>query len=72
MSEINNVGKGLSLLILTGVILIVLKATNVIGWSWWLVTIPFWGPVVLMFLALLLIVILKAIAKLLGWVVKKI
>jgi hypothetical protein len=28
---------------LLGVSLIVLKLTGVINWSWWIVTIPFWG-----------------------------
>jgi hypothetical protein len=29
---------------LLGVAFVVLKLCNVITWSWWLVTIPFWGP----------------------------
>lgn len=28
-------------------IFLVLKLTNVIAWSWWWVTAPLWGPVVL-------------------------
>ena len=72
MSEINNAGKGLLLIFVTGVTLIVLKTLHVIEWGWIWILIPFWGPVALIFLALLLIVILKTFAKFLGWVVKKI
>lgn len=72
MNEINSFGKGLGLIAVTGVTLVFLKALHVIEWSWIWVLIPFWGPVALIFLALLLIVILKAFAKFLGWVVKKI
>lgn len=26
-----------------GIVFVVLKLTEVISWSWWLVTLPFWG-----------------------------
>jgi hypothetical protein len=32
---------------LLGVAFVVLKLCNVIHWSWWWVTAPFWGPAVL-------------------------
>lgn len=32
---------------LLGVAFVVLKLTGVIDWSWWWVTAPFWGPLVL-------------------------
>lgn len=28
---------------LLGIVFVVLKLTEVIAWSWWLVTLPFWG-----------------------------
>ena len=31
-----------SVLVLAGIVLIALKLLGVIGWSWWLVTAPFW------------------------------
>lgn len=31
------------LLGLLGIAFVVLKLTAVISWSWWLVTLPFWG-----------------------------
>lgn len=30
-------------------VFLVLKLTNVITWSWWFVTMPLWGPWVLVF-----------------------
>ena len=33
---------------LLGVAFVVLKLCNVIHWSWWLVTLPFWGPLALL------------------------
>ena len=71
MNEVNNVGKGLALIVLTGVALMALKLGNVISWSWWWVTIPFWGPIALIMIALVVLVALKIFAKLLGWIVKK-
>lgn len=71
MNEVNNVGKGLVLIVLTGVALMALKLGNVISWSWWWVTIPFWGPIALIMIALVVLVALKIFAKLLGWIVKK-
>lgn len=71
MNEVNNVGKGLALIVLTGVALMALKLGNVISWSWWWVTIPFWGPIALIMIALVALVALKIFAKLLGWIVKK-
>ena len=71
MNEVNNVGKGLVLIVLTGVALMALKLGNVISWNWWWVTIPYWGPIALIMIALIILVALKIFAKLLGWIVKK-
>ena len=70
MNEINSAGKGLLLIILTGVVLMALKLGNVIGWSWWWVTIPFWGPFALLLLAAAILIIIKLFLILLGWVAK--
>lgn len=32
---------------LLGVVFVTLKLTDVIDWSWWWVTLPFWGGLVL-------------------------
>jgi len=34
------------------VILIVLKLSNAIDWTWWLVTLPVWGGVIILFFAI--------------------
>lgn len=36
-------GGGIGVFGLLGVAFVVLKLCNVITWSWWLVTLPFWG-----------------------------
>lgn len=70
MNEVNNVGKGLVLIVLTGVALMALKLGNVISWSWWWVTIPFWGPFALLLLAAVILIIIKLFLILLGWVAR--
>jgi hypothetical protein len=53
---------GVGLTGLLGLIFVVLKLTGVINWSWWWVTLPFWGGAVigLLFLALLFIWVAKS------------
>jgi len=34
---------GIGVLGLLGIVFVTLKLTGVIGWSWWWVTVPFWG-----------------------------
>lgn len=70
MSDINNVGKGLLLILTTGVALMLLKIGRVISWSWIWVTIPFWGPFALLMLAAAILIILKVFLILLGWVAR--
>lgn len=43
MSDSSNSGSGIGVLGLLGVAFVVLKLVGIIGWSWWLVTLPFWG-----------------------------
>lgn len=40
--------KGPGVVGLLGVAFVVLKLTAVIDWSWWWVTLPFWGPLALL------------------------
>lgn len=35
--------RGVGVFGLLGVLFVALKLTGVINWSWWLVTLPFWG-----------------------------
>jgi len=44
MSQENNgASSGVSVIGLLGVAFVILKLCGVITWSWWLVTLPFWG-----------------------------
>lgn len=57
MSANNGNGGYISLVGLLGVAFVVLKLCDVIDWSWWWVTCPFWGG-----LAIWIIVIVLGIA----------
>jgi hypothetical protein len=43
MSSSNSSSGGVSILGLLGLLFVVLKLGGVITWSWWYVTLPFWG-----------------------------
>ena len=47
MSTTSSSSSGISIIGLLGVVFVTLKLTGYIGWSWWWVTIPFWGSFVL-------------------------
>lgn len=48
---------------LLGVLFVALKLTGVIAWSWWWVTLPFWGPAALMVAIIVIAVIALIIIK---------
>lgn len=39
--------RGMNTIGLLGILFVALKLTGYINWSWWLVTLPFWGPLLL-------------------------
>ena len=43
-----NKSSGVSILGLLGVAFVILKITGVIDWSWWIVTLPFWSPILIL------------------------
>lgn len=43
MSKSSSSSSGIGVVGLLGVVFVALKLTGVIGWSWWWVTLPFWG-----------------------------
>jgi hypothetical protein len=47
------------------IIFVVLKLTEYIDWSWWLVTLPFWGSTVLGLFILLILFIYTFFEKIL-------
>ena len=50
-------GEGIGVLGLLGVAFVVLKLCHIINWSWWLVTLPFWGGFALVIFVIVLIYI---------------
>jgi len=60
MSENNNSSSSssVSILGLLGVAFVVLKLCGVINWSWWWVTLPFWGPLAIIAVILLVAAII--------------
>lgn len=62
-NKTNNSSSGIGVLGLLGVLFVGLKLTGFITWSWWWVTLPFWGGLALVFaffLVALLIIALKS------------
>lgn len=59
MAGNNNNSGGVGVIGLLGVLFVALKLTDVIDWSWWWVTLPFWGvfPLVLLIAAIYFIFI---------------
>lgn len=55
---------GVGVVGLLGIAFVVLKLTGVINWSWWLVTLPFWGGLALFILILAAVGIFIGIAHL--------
>lgn len=54
---------GIGVLGLLGVAFVVLKLTHFIDWSWWWVTLPFWGGLAIVLVILLVILILHLLSK---------
>jgi hypothetical protein len=55
----------MSILGLLGVAFVILKLTNYIDWSWWWVTVPFWGGFALWAAVAVTALFVAAAAKLL-------
>ena len=45
------------------IVFLVLKLTNVIGWSWWWITAPLWIPVSIMLIVLVILGIVSIIER---------
>lgn len=64
MSE-NNTSDQISLLIALFIVLLVLKLTGYISWSWWLVTAPLWLVPALFFVIIAIILCLGLVGLIL-------
>ena len=62
MSKLNSVqsSSGTGILGLLGVLFVGLKLAGIITWSWWYVTLPFWGGIALV-LSILAVVFIGAL-----------
>lgn len=60
MSKSNSNSSGIGVAGLLGVAFVVLKLTGVINWSWWWVTLPFWGggAIILLILSIAFLIFL--------------
>ena len=63
MSNSSSSSSGIGVFGLLGVAFVVLKLTGYINWSWWLVTLPFWGGFVLLFVGFIIFVLIKTFSK---------
>nr|WP_154895234.1 hypothetical protein [Paenibacillus xylanexedens] len=67
MSKQNNVSAnnsgGIGIFGLLGVVFVTLKLTGVIGWSWWWVTLPFWGGFALLVLIIAILAVIALASK---------
>jgi hypothetical protein len=57
-----NSGSGIVMGML-GVLFVGLKLTGFINWSWWYVTLPFWGGLALVLVILLIAFLFYGVAK---------
>lgn len=57
--ENNKSSDGIGVLGLLGVLFVGLKLTGFINWSWWLVTLPFWGGVAFLFVFIVLVLMFR-------------
>ena len=62
MSKASSSSGGIGFFGLLGILFIALKLTGYIDWSWWWVTAPLWGGLVLIFAVLLVAVLVAALA----------
>lgn len=58
MIQIKNNNNGVGVVGLLGVVFVALKLLNVINWSWFYVTMPFWLPLIILILLFLVMVLL--------------
>ena len=63
MSKVSSSSGGIGVFGLLGVAFVVLKLTGYIDWSWWYVTLPFWGGAAFVLGVLLIALLFAAVAE---------
>ena len=51
----NKSNQGIGIFGILGVVFVILKLTGYIDWSWWWVTVPFWGVLTVQLLAAIIV-----------------
>lgn len=69
--ESNGSGGGIGLMGVLFVVFLVLKLCGVIDWSWWLVTLPLWGPIALVLAIMAVLFVFVGLVKAVVWVIEK-
>jgi len=59
----NSSDSGIGFFGLLGIVFVVLKLTRYIDWSWWLVTLPFWGGFAIIGLFLIIALLMNYFLK---------
>ena len=63
MSEKSSSSGGIGFFGLLGILFIALKLTGYIDWSWWWVTAPLWGGLVMILAALFVVMTIASAGK---------
>ena len=50
----NSSSSGIGVIGMLGILFVGLKLTGYINWSWWLITLPFWGGLAVVLLVVLI------------------
>ncbi len=64
-------GGGVGLLGLLGLLFVGLKLGGVINWSWWYVTMPFWGSFAVLIVALTIVGFIALVTLVLALIVEQ-
>lgn len=60
----SNSSSGLGVFSVLGIIFVVLKLVGVIDWSWWWVTLPFWGGLALILSVVIIYMLVLGVIQL--------
>jgi len=63
MSGSSSSSSGIGIFGLLGVAFVILKLLGFVDWSWWWVTLPFWGGFVLFIIVFLVITVIAVLIK---------
>lgn len=65
-------GPPITLTGVVGIVLVILKLTGLINASWWWVTAPFWGPLVVGAVIVGIMLIIMFTVELVKWIIRRV